>query len=515
MAAIFAAGALCVVFTRGIYQAVASLPREAALLTLLLGGLALLVLCICGALVFQSVRKEEPVERSWLVYPLLVAAGLLFSLLLPPLSGPDEPSHYATAYRYSNVLLGRSSVLEEPERESIGYVFYNQDYRGGDGDLIRAYANLTEVDYDHFYAPAYENVALLEENTRLKGAAFASYPYTVIGYLPAIAGLTLGRVLGLSAVIAAFLGRTVNLLLTAGVMTSAIRNTPRGGRILLMAALFPMTLHLIGTFSPDGLMVGVAFLAFRGFMELLEGKEKLTFGATLPFAACCALASMLKLYCAPLCLLILLVPAGRFRKKITWVFSALVALLFTLGGVVLGNFDALAGVFSETAVAYTGEAYTLGDVLAKPLFFGGMFIRSLIKDIPMLAMTIAGYSLGAFTVQLPSYFYALCYLVLILVAALPEKQDALPAKKCLLWCLPIGLLALLPAYGSMLLWWTPVDSPYILGVQGRYFLPVLPLLVSALSALPCKIYRADTWCLALICGLNSIGVLLMLRGILL
>ena len=128
---------------------------------------------------------------------------------------------------------------------------------------------------------------------------------------------------------------------------------------------------------------------------------------------------------------------------------------------------------------------------------------------------LGGYSLGAFTVQLPSYFYALCYLVLILVAALPEKQDALPAKKCLLWCLPIGLLALLPAYGSMLLWWTPVDSPYILGVQGRYFLPVLPLLVSALSALPCKIYRADTWCLALICGLNSIGVLLMLRGILL
>ena len=97
MAAIFAAGALCVVFTRGIYQAAASLPREAALLTLVLGGLALLVLCICGALVFQSVRKEEPVERSWLVYPLLVAAGLLFSLLLPPLSGPDEPSHYATA----------------------------------------------------------------------------------------------------------------------------------------------------------------------------------------------------------------------------------------------------------------------------------------------------------------------------------------------------------------------------------------------------------------------------------
>jgi len=254
--------------------------------------------------------------------------------------------------------------------------------------------------------------------------------------------------------------------------------------------------------------VGVAFLAFRGFMELLEGEEQLTMGDTLPFAAACALASMLKLYCAPLCLLLLVVPLSRFKKRSGWVLGILTAFLFTLGGVVLGNFDALKGVFSETAVAYT-EAFTFGDVLEQPLHFAGMFVKSLFKDLPMLAMTIVGYSLGAFTVQLPSYLFSLCYLVLMLLVALPQREDALGPKKRLLWCLPIGLLALLPAYGSMLLWWTPIDSPYILGVQGRYFLPVLPLLVTALSALKLRLPRLDTWCLALICCLNCTAVLLM------
>ena len=508
LTAIFAAGALCVVFVgRGLERA-AGLPAGAELLAWLLGILSGTVLLLCALLIVGAVKREQPVERSPLVFPLLVAAALLFCLLLPPLSGPDEPSHYATAYRYSNILLGRASVLDEPERESIGYVFYNQNYRGGDAELIRAYASLSAVDYEHFYSPAYGTLQLLEDNTTLRRSSFASYPYTVIGYLPAIMGLTVGRVLGLDGVITAFLGRLCNLLITAGLMTSAIRKTPRGGRILLAVALLPMTLHLLGTFSPDGLMVAVALLSFRGFMELLEGEEPLTVGQTLPFAACCALASMLKLYCAPLCLLILLVPPARFRRRAGYVSGILLAVLFTLGGVVLGSFEALKGVFAETAVAYT-EAFTLGDVLEQPLHFIGMFFRSLIKDLPMLALTIVGYSLGAFTVQLPSYLFGLCYLLLLLLAGLPGESEGDGQKKRLFWCLPIGLLALLPAYGSMLLWWTPMDSPYILGVQGRYFLPVLPLLLTALSGLKLRLPRLDTWCTALICCLNCLAVLLM------
>ncbi len=48
-----------------------------------------------------------------------------------------------------------------------------------------------------------------------------------------------------------------------------------------------------------------------------------------------------------------------------------------------------------------------------------------------------------------------------------------------IWAVIVCAACFCAILGSMLIAWTPISSPYIQGVQGRYFLPFLPVLLLA------------------------------------
>jgi uncharacterized membrane protein len=72
--------------------------------------------------------------------------------------------------------------------------------------------------------------------------------------------------------------------------------------------------------------------------------------------------------------------------------------------------------------------------------------------------------------------------VCLLLTCIHEKETepvVIPAKRRLLFVLSLLLVYLFIAVG-MMVWWTPAGSRVVQGIQGRYFIPVLPLALFSL-----------------------------------
>lgn len=75
-------------------------------------GLGALVLAAAVFLGYELfIRRKMTLEALFAVSVLCL--GGIYSLVLPPLSAPDEVSHYISAYECSNRLMGLPSVNEK------------------------------------------------------------------------------------------------------------------------------------------------------------------------------------------------------------------------------------------------------------------------------------------------------------------------------------------------------------------------------------------------------------------
>ena len=125
--------------------------------------------------------------------------------------------------------------------------------------------------------------------------------------------------------------------------------------------------------------------------------------------------------------------------------------------------------------------YSPGYILRHPLDTALLFVRSAVENGDHYIRTLVGGSLSYYTVDLAWGWVAVLYLLLA-YAALPVQGAVMkPAGKARGWCCAAAALCCLLAVAGCLLW-TPTHYDTLYGLQGRYFLPVLPLLL--LTCLP-------------------------------
>ena len=110
-----------------------------------------------------------------------------------------------------------------------------------------------------------------------------------------------------------------------------------------------------------------------------------------------------------------------------------------------------------------------------------LLVRSIVENGDHYLRTLVGGSLSYYSLDLAWGWVAALYLLLAF-AALPAQDAALlPTGRGRAACALAALLCCALAVGGCLLW-TPIRYGTLYGLQGRYFLPVLPLLL--LTCLP-------------------------------
>ena len=409
-----------------------------------------------------------------LLLAAIAIATLFCTLITPPFQAPDENQHYMKA-----LLLSEGRVLTEQRGDLIG------------ATLPRAAVDFHAVDFPTDVPPTLRRFdrAMLERSddadAQRPGTAFADFPnvasYAPTLYAPGAVGLYLGDALDLSRRDAFYVGRLVNATTGLLLLIAALQCLPFGRNALLATALLPTFAYQTGSLSPDAVINGLGFLGLAlalriGFMGASPARAAGLF-VTAPLLA------LAKGVYLPLMAAGLRWPQDR-RDYRPWLLIG--AMLVGAIGFILwmkwsGGSQALYHIQSRR----TGEtmmtaplADQLAVILRDPLAYVRILISSVTERAPVYALQIVG-RFGWNAILLPLIAYPLA--LLMIGAGVATGTGARFGIAQRLWWLAVaGGIALL-IETAMYLTGTPLGADYIQGTQGRYFLPILPLILIALS----------------------------------
>ncbi|MFT3978000.1 MAG: DUF2142 domain-containing protein [Sphingomonas bacterium] len=416
--------------------------------------------------------RWSPIER--LLLAAICAATLFFVVFTPPFQAPDENQHYMKA-----LLLSEERVLAEQRGGATG------------ADLPRAAIDLHAVDFPsepngrpQLYTRAMLGQAWTTDAGR-PGKVFAEFPnvasYSPTLYAPGAAGLMIGDGIGLPRLGAFYAGRIVNALAGLLLLGAALALLPFGRNALLATALLPTFACQTGSLSPDAIINGLGFLGLTlalrvGFMGA-DRARSIALITTAPLLALC------KGVYLPLMAAGLRLPDSRADRRPWLLIGAMIfgAAIFVLWMKLSGGSQTLYHIASRK----TGEtmmtaplAEQLAVILHDPLGYARILAASVVERAPVYALQIVG-RFGWNAILLPLAAYPLA--AVMLAAGLLGGSGARFGMGQRLWWLAVAVGVALTIETAMYLTGTPLGADYVQGTQGRYFLPVLPLALLALS----------------------------------
>ena len=458
-------------------------------------GLGALVLAAAVFLGYELfIRRKMTLEALFAVSVLCL--GGIYSLVLPPLSAPDEVSHYISAYECSNRLMGLPSVNEKgliqirPEDawlEDVADVLADDgSAEGGDEKPVILGQSLTEETYRRIHEErSGENEAVHRENVQSSssqgaGQMASSYQFSVrttpLAYWPQALGFVLARLLGLGSLILLYLGRLFNLLFFAATGFLTLRRLPFGKTAVFAVYLLPMNLHLVSSLSYD-----VLITAFCGYftavcMDLAYKADRVKWKDVVLLAFLLAVMGPCKMVYGVIAGLCLLIPVKKFGGWGRWTASAagvLGAFAAAMAAVNLGTVSMYTQA-EDSYIAWAGETgYTFAELLHRPLHVLKMCYDTLAWKGTQLFEGMIGGSLGNQDPVLNTptvIILALCTILVVLALKKPGEEVMFSTGNRL-WIWFLALLLLGALMFSMLLAWTPRSASMIEGVQGRYLLP--------------------------------------------
>lgn len=408
------------------------------------------------------------VGKTFLISALVLA--FVYSFLIPPFCVPDERAHIDAVYTISNEMLGINEI------PASGRIYKRAD------DIDATKENTMDVTTER-YRETFENIFGKSADETLQ-VAYADNPVgnvTFLNYLPAAVGFTIARLLHFNTMTMIMFGRWMNALASILLMWIAIRKLPFGKASFAVFGLFPIILQQVASCSYDGILLGAMFVYFAYAFSLMYSKQKsiCDFGIMLMTGGFAAAACKGGVY-IPLLGLVLLVCweiGNNLKERIGWTLGAAIPV----GLVFIGQFSQrIWGMFVRTSgSAYRSgvELYNLSDLIHEPNKLIRIYQNTIATQGDVQLQQALGGKLGRLNIYIPWYIL-IVFLILALIAAMKQKDEKTYIKKGQRWFIVLlGAVSAALTMMSMLLAWTQNTYNYVTGLQGRYFLPVVGILL--------------------------------------
>ena len=419
---------------------------------------------------------------------LFAAFSLVFGISMivatPPLRAPDEAAHFLRAYGIAGGEIVPGTTDQRGRKGLYLPAGFHHDFAffaRAQADFGNGSFGYGEV-FDRFWRPGMEATKPAADEPPVFVHYEGSEGYTPAPYLPHAAGAALARLLGLDFLATFYLMRVCGLLFMTGVAAGAIATADRLRWAFVVIALLPSALYGRSVISADG---GALAYTMMITTLCLNAARRPGIGQTGARSFWMTLAILSK---PPHIVFAALEPmAHRFRALSgRWrVLAAVVA-----PGVVLLALWLLV-VSGEMAAWRMIEAMDLPPEKFDPVRKAALLIDQPLHFPDLLQATIA-QSYGKLWQQLigvlgwldtPLRTAAYVLLSLLALPLLSDRLDVDPGARRRIagYAGLITLGYVLCVYLVFYLTWTPIDAGRIWGVQGRYFVVVLPV-VALLSA---------------------------------
>ena len=435
-------------------------------------------------------RLADVVETRlpWLFLIYALPSVIVLSLIMPPFQVADEPEH-----------------IERTDQISRGVMI--SDILGGtvDGSWVAIGALYQNM---HFHPEVKQTVALAREAGAIRWSGPKDHAnfqntaqYGPFLYLPQAIGVALGRFAGLSLARTLVAVRVINGFAACVIGFLALSICKRGRALTFATLLLPMTLSQFSSASQDALLISLSILAVAMASRALNRDRP---ASTAEFAVFAFIVVATTLARPPQFALALLAPAFVGRRDPALRSKGLIVTV-AVGTVILWM-RILSGLTPPMPLDHSlsGQFHRL---LADPLLLPAVMMNCFAHTGVWLLETVIGY-LGWIDARMPDWYYLTAAGALVIATIAPNNRD----RGSVLWPGTLALLtfgALLTALSAALyMTWTPVGLATIDGMQGRYILPVLPLLAWAVPEYGSRLERmlAPTWYPVLLFPLITMAV---------
>ena len=491
----------------GLYWYAAS-NRKLVLVVLVLFTLPVAVMLALNSLgILEDMRVRLAAFGGILMY-----ACMLFAVLFPPFSVADEFHHYLSSYWLSNCVVG-SSELDTPqtlEMRRDDWEFYS-DHGLRDDSLDYQSFNIDAESYQDIahnfsWSMRYEGEHEVPEELMFN---FAPGNENVLAKIGSVFGLLVGKFLGLGAYPVFYLGRLFSAAFFVACAVAAVRISPVGKASFMAVSFLPMTLQEAASFSYDGGTIGLSFVFLALVLRAMFGEGSLGRGWLAAIAVSAVLLAPCKAIYVIEVGLVLFIPRERFTSKSASLAFKLGVLALATAAVVALKMPMVSSVSSGTSTfVFPGETtYTIAELLLDPVHTAALFFRTLVAFGDTYWMTALGSSLGWLQSNLTAPAWMMCvYTIVLLYSAQPSDDDRLSLALKARWLFFLAAaLVWFAAMLSMAVSWTPNTSMTIQGVQGRYLLPAMPLLLLALRSKHVKVLGdAFPSVISFMCVLNAL-----------
>lgn len=432
-----------------------------------------------------KVAHKHP-ERFFLVVSL--TAGLGFLVLTPPFQNPDEQVHFYRAYQISTLRMSaESNYINGKVDELGGYLprslkqTYTINNIGRYGSELRVSSN------DRYRLGAIkESLKIPLDKDSVEWHGFSSSAiYSPVSYLPQAIGIGLGSLLNLPPILLLYLGRLFGLLFFVTCLYLALKLLPTKKWAFAILFTLPVVVSQSAAVTADTITtvsigILVALILYARTTKQLSNKQ---LGVLAGAVVTATLSKQVFLLVIPL---LLVIPQSVFRSKYRkYLFISAVgiaSLLSYFAWSALGNVSEGMSltVYAGGGADMTGQVnYLVNNIFNIPHIFYNTFLTA---DYGSgIFWSLAG-NFGWLSAPLSFPGMLLVYVLLItLFFTSYEKTNTrgwwvFNSVFILVAALLFGAIGI-----SLYIAHTVVGGAAIAGLQGRYYVPILIILLAVMN----------------------------------
>ena len=411
---------------------------------------------VVGCIIWNC--KKSKFEK--IIISFLIPIGMAYVFFIAPGYVPDEQAHIWKALEISEGKLMTEITEDGESKESIPHFFENHII-----PYIKTYGHFNNVskektDYNDLF--------------EVQNPAQA---YPAVLYIASSIAFFIGKILGLNGIFAIYLAKIFNFIIFLILGYFSMKCIPFGKWIVAIILFLPMSLQQAVSVSADSFLNAVSILFICYTMYLCKNTDEINIKDKIIYIVMGIIIAISKVvYISIIGISLLIIGNKKIKNKEKGIFLSTLIILSVISGIIW-FFIIQSYPVAESNLTYN-ETYNINlkeqvmNIIKNPMIFvtvlnntfkGGFYVEG-----------IVGSLMGWLNIEI-SRLVTLGFIILLALAPFLDENKVTLNIKQKIWNIIIFLgtytLIILAAYVS----WTTVNSDKVMGVQGRYFLPIIIL----------------------------------------
>ena len=427
--------------------------------------ISLTILTILIYVIATIIKKYNlKIENIFLLIAPIIC--IFFMITMPTFKNHDEYYHWLKAYEVSEGHLMtpiengiQGSMMPKQVAEVLPKDWTTMDYREVKERL---------------------KIQINEDDKEVLNPETAAV-YSFVQYVPQATGIAIARLFTNNAYIITYAGRMLNMIVAIAILYFAIKIIPFGKKMLLIPAMIPIAIEGFTSLSPDAITISMAFLYIAYILHLAFDKkvEKIKLKDKIALLIMSIIIALCKIVYIPLVGLLLIIPKEKFKdnknKIINFIVIAGIAVVINL------IWLAISSRYLSTFREGDSKIQVL-LALQNPIQFIQQFLYTLNINSGNYILSLFGSDLGWGELVKINTIVPYCLLgIYVFTAITDNKLKNRFEVYQIMWISLVVLAIIALVFASLYVQWTTIGNESIIGVQGRYFLPIIPLIMLLLG----------------------------------